>query len=415
MAILEDYYRILQVHFQAEPEVIESAYKRLAKKYHPDVNKAFGADTRMKKINEAYETLHDIGKRRVYDSQRSFRTEPPPRPTSYERPAAHQPPPKPDVETLCPQAAKETLTKYFSCIKLRDFQGAYALISTADKKNISAEDFLKWQSGVARIYNLQEYSFKADKLEGSQRINGCLYQQIVSFSVNTVEHNTVMGRLEKDTLDKKVILEESAWRIFVGFDDINPYIARFEELSALLTAKSAINDMVEHYSFKDSGTGLYNKKGFSDAAQREILRFNRYGNIFSVMLLEVELSKDTHHQKNQELQRFTAAWAGKILNDSFRKLDILARWGETGFIVLLPETTLGSGIKAAKKITAIFDSEPLVFNRKKISFKLNIGLEEFHGSLDETISNLTDYIAVASKSPESSTVYKKSFFSQTAR
>lgn len=35
----EDYYRILQVHYLAEPEIIESAYKRLAKKYHPDVNK----------------------------------------------------------------------------------------------------------------------------------------------------------------------------------------------------------------------------------------------------------------------------------------------------------------------------------------------------------------------------------------
>ena len=39
MYMREDYYRILQVHYLAEPEVIESAYKRLAKKYHPDVNK----------------------------------------------------------------------------------------------------------------------------------------------------------------------------------------------------------------------------------------------------------------------------------------------------------------------------------------------------------------------------------------
>lgn len=49
MPVLEDFYRILQVHYLAEPEVIESAYRRLAKKYHPDVNKTAGAELRMKK------------------------------------------------------------------------------------------------------------------------------------------------------------------------------------------------------------------------------------------------------------------------------------------------------------------------------------------------------------------------------
>ena len=53
----EDYYKILQVHFMAEPEVIESAYKRLSKKYHPDVNKLLNAEETMKNINKAYEIL----------------------------------------------------------------------------------------------------------------------------------------------------------------------------------------------------------------------------------------------------------------------------------------------------------------------------------------------------------------------
>jgi curved DNA-binding protein len=64
-----DYYRILQVHSLAEPEVIESAYKRLARKYHPDVNKAKDAENRMKQINEAYEVLKDPDKRKQFDAQ----------------------------------------------------------------------------------------------------------------------------------------------------------------------------------------------------------------------------------------------------------------------------------------------------------------------------------------------------------
>jgi hypothetical protein len=57
------------------------------------------------------------------------------------------------------------LTLYFSCLKKRDFQAAYALITAVDKKNITPEDFIKWQSGVSRIYSLQEYSYKAVKLD----------------------------------------------------------------------------------------------------------------------------------------------------------------------------------------------------------------------------------------------------------
>jgi curved DNA-binding protein CbpA len=62
----KDYYKILQVHPTAEPEVIEAAYSRLARKYHPDVNKTTTATTRMQEINEAHEILGNLEKRRKY-------------------------------------------------------------------------------------------------------------------------------------------------------------------------------------------------------------------------------------------------------------------------------------------------------------------------------------------------------------
>ena len=62
----EDYYKILQVHPSVEPGVIKAAYDRLARKYHPDINKDPSAADRMKNINEAYETLADPEKRTRY-------------------------------------------------------------------------------------------------------------------------------------------------------------------------------------------------------------------------------------------------------------------------------------------------------------------------------------------------------------
>ena len=62
----KDYYKILQVHPTAEQEVIKAAYDKLARKYHPDTNKTPTANQRMKDINEAYEILSNIEKRRQY-------------------------------------------------------------------------------------------------------------------------------------------------------------------------------------------------------------------------------------------------------------------------------------------------------------------------------------------------------------
>ncbi|MEE8413363.1 MAG: DnaJ domain-containing protein [Dehalococcoidales bacterium] len=65
----KDYYKILQVHPTAEQEVIKAAYDRLAKKYHPDVNKEPSSLKTMKDLNEAYEVLGDLANRRLYHQE----------------------------------------------------------------------------------------------------------------------------------------------------------------------------------------------------------------------------------------------------------------------------------------------------------------------------------------------------------
>jgi hypothetical protein len=67
---MPDYYRILQVDPQAEEEVIEAAYRRLARKYHPDVYAGPDAAERMRELNLAYSVLRDSIKRQEYDAAR---------------------------------------------------------------------------------------------------------------------------------------------------------------------------------------------------------------------------------------------------------------------------------------------------------------------------------------------------------
>ncbi len=63
----KDYYKVLGIPKSASDDEIKKAYRKMALKYHPDKNKAAGAEEKFKEVAEAYDVLSDSKKKDIYD------------------------------------------------------------------------------------------------------------------------------------------------------------------------------------------------------------------------------------------------------------------------------------------------------------------------------------------------------------
>ena len=110
--MVRDPYNILQLAHHAEPEVVEAAYRRLARKYHPDQSPSVNATAHMQDINWAYQILKDPAKRASYDRTTGQGVKQPPPKSSTSSRRSQAPPPTAKTKPKATASVKRPRSAY---------------------------------------------------------------------------------------------------------------------------------------------------------------------------------------------------------------------------------------------------------------------------------------------------------------
>jgi len=133
----------------------------------------------------------------------------------------------------------------------------------------------------------------------------------------------------------------------------------------------------EQGALVDELTGLYNRRYFNDAIGREVERFKRSGQRFSLLMLDVDHFKrfnDTHgHLAGDDALRTV----GQALQNTARSFDHVVRYGGEEFALILPHTDAVQAIAAAERMRSAIAATPVRVNGQPVPITVSVGAATF--------------------------------------
>jgi len=130
---------------------------------------------------------------------------------------------------------------------------------------------------------------------------------------------------------------------------------RTEELEAATTKLIDANQQLKNLSITDHLTQVYNRIKVEDQLETEKQRFERYNNIFSIILLDIDKFKHVNDTFGHNEGDNVLVTVANLLKNNIRNTEVLGRWGGEEFIIICPETELKNASLLAEKLRKIIE------------------------------------------------------------
>lgn len=184
------------------------------------------------------------------------------------------------------------------------------------------------------------------------------------------------------------------------FDVIGNCLERKKQKEEQEEATRHLREMAE----RDGLTGLYNRRFFTEALEREFMRARRYQRLLSVIIIDLDGFKTINDTCGHPKGDVVIQQVGRLLLQTVRFVDTPARYGGDEFVLLLPETGLREAQHLAHRILKEIQTHPFSNDGKLYPLSASIGIAE-HTIVQENAAQLLkeadEALYQAKKSPKS--------------
>lgn len=269
----------------------------------------------------------------------------------------------------------ENIFKIFKEYFSYDVAGLFFNNSDAQKRNVLNLSLPNKNIPLKTIDEIRDKFF--DEMEKKKRIN----EIQCNLSDGDISEK---GRLDYKSFKKVIILpfsytEKLTGGLILTFKkEPDIYQTAFinvilHELDVIFKLKYIFNEQ-ENHAVYDTMTGLFNRQEFEVNLDREFHRARRYIYNFTLAMLDIDHLSKINKQYGKEFGDFVITELAKLLNEVFRRTDLIYRYGSEEIIVLLPSTPITKSVIPIERLRDKISKHTFEKNGAKTNVTVSIGL-----------------------------------------
>ena len=139
-------------------------------------------------------------------------------------------------------------------------------------------------------------------------------------------------------------------------------------------------------SVLDGLTGLYNRRQFEIGLEQEYNRTRRHPSDFSLAIMDIDFFKKVNDTYGHQYGDYVLKTVSDLLKQSFRKTDLLYRYGGEELVVIMPETNIEGAVIPVQRLRRMVEEYDFDYNGVKAKVTISIGLtmnyQDFNSSAD---------------------------------
>jgi len=171
----------------------------------------------------------------------------------------------------------------------------------------------------------------------------------------------------------------------IDYSSFRYFDIMISELLAIFKLKYQYSEK-EFMSVLDGLTGLYNRRQFEIGLEQEYNRTRRHPSDFSLAIMDIDFFKKVNDTYGHQYGDYVLKTVSDLLKQSFRKTDLLYRYGGEELVVIMPETNIEGAVIPVQRLRRMVEEYDFEYNGVKAKVTISIGLtmnyQDFNSSAD---------------------------------